>query len=553
MDRDIIIDNIGRFSAQQIVKFLIAGDITVPELLREVPQDFRANMREEVDHELWSRVAEDGSSEKAHIYLKNFPSGRYADEARSMNPGASDETTRVYVEEAPDDDEEQTYVALEDDDEDWDVDYNDPWAQVDKSNKWSLFDFIENYPDSPYCREARKLISRIDRRENLPGGPEWLRQQLSESSQEPEVIAAVIIEAHNRGQIKTKELIDMIGEDNNMLSLETLTILIADGLITAEELARTGIDPDFTDILAGDHHNHINNPVETSHMKNPEYINQVCQEIYFWGMPSSGKTCALAAILSSASTGKIAKTIQKNPNCRGYDYMRQLSQVFDLDSISTLPTGTSTSFVSDMSFWLQDKKDRLHSITLIDLAGEMLYAMYLVDQGRYDDLTIDQKRGYNCMRNLLVDKQSKNSKIHFFVLEYGGHERREKGIRQVDMLDGALAHIQNLGILNNTDAVFLLITKSDKALKEEGNVMMNIKNYVETHYQAFYNNLKRYSQKINGGRSIELFPFSIGDVCFKDLCRFDDETANDLVSLFLERTVGEHTGKLGFINSKFRK
>ena len=36
-----------------------------------------------------------------------------------------------------------------------------------------------------------------------------------------------------------------------------------------------------------------------------------CTEVYFWGIPSSGKSCALGAILSSAKSGKVARSMGK--------------------------------------------------------------------------------------------------------------------------------------------------------------------------------------------------------------------------------------------------
>ena len=539
LSKETIIDNISQYLPRQIVDYMKRGIITVQEILDENPEEFDFKKRTDVEQMLWDDARQAHDPALAAIYLKNYPSGKFSFEAKELadsdplaQPAAPPPVENIEV-------PQPEFQPL------------DPWEAVDKTNIESINMFLELNPYHPMAREARKLVNQLIREAEVPRGPEWLKRELAGSSKNPMVLVEIVIEAFENQRITPQELRALFAQDPNFLPREAVEILFEDGYLTGKDLEMAGIDRAFVGIIDKTNPDFIDSPVSTDFMQNPQMINQVCQEIYFWGMPSSGKTCALGAILSAAGTGHVAKTIEKNPGCRGYDYMRQLSQIFEPGKISVLPTGTSASFVSDMSFWLLDQEDRRHSVTMIDLAGEMLHAMYLVDQGLYNQLTPDQQTGYSCMRNLLVDNRSRNSKIHFFVLEYGGHERREKGIRQVDMLDGALSHIKNLGILQNTDAVFILMTKADKAFDQPGDVNEVLQNYVKTHYQAFYNNLRLNSKHINGGK-VEMIPFSIGEVCFQDLCRFDDETANDVVRLFLERTVGEKTGKVGKITNTLR-
>lgn len=540
ISRETIIDNISQYTPHQIVEYLKKEILTVPDILNDNPGEYDFKKRMDVEQLMWTEVSNTSDTKLVSIYLKNYPCGRYSEEAKEITKGKVTESivnTQEIIEEPPIPSPLQPA---------------DPWDAIDKTSIDSLNMFLDLNPAHPMAREARKLISQLNRTANVPKGPEWLKKELATIvSKNPEVIAGYVIEAYENQRISTEDLRNILKNDANFLSREVIEILIEEGIISTEDLNKAGIDKDFIDIICGVSIDYNNTTVNTQNMYNPSRINQVCQEIYFWGMPSSGKTCALGAILSAAGTGHVAKTIEKNSHCNGYDYMRQLSEIFQPGKISVLPTGTSASFVSDMSFWLLDMENKIHSITMIDLAGELLHAMYLVDQKREKELSPDQIKGYQCMKNLLVDSTSSNSKIHFFVLEYGGHERKEKGIRQVDMLDGALSHIKNLGILRNTDAVFILMTKADKAYEEPGDVNDVLQKYVKTHYQAFYNNLRLNTQHINGGK-VEMIPFSIGEVCFQDLCRFDADTANDVVKLFLERTVGEKTGKMGIFTKTLR-
>jgi hypothetical protein len=47
--------------------------------------------------------------------------------------------------------------------------------------------------------------------------------------------------------------------------------------------------------------------------------------------------------------------------------------------------------------------------------------------------------------------------------------------------------------------------------------------YMTKNYLGFYNNLLRIAKENNINRGkISIVPFTIGDVCFKDYCRFDN-------------------------------
>lgn len=534
MNRDDIIDNIGSYTAQEIVDFLIQGEITIEEVLRENPENFSKPLRSETENLLWEKASNKRELKLVNCYLLNYPEGKFVDRAKSLRQEL--ETVKPA---SPKPREELIEMP---------VSSHDPWVNVDKDSIDSLRSYIDSYPKGAHIREARQLINTLIETTDLPRGPEWLKSTVSQIPYDATSdIVKNIEDAFNNERIEIYELMDLIEENNNFVSLKVIKTLLDDGYISFDDFRNSNLDADFL-LLLKNRSSKLTNEINVEDLENPSRINQVCQEVYFWGMPSSGKTCALGAILSAAGTGVVAKAIEKNPDCNGIEYMRQLSEVFKPNKISILPTRTEANFVSDMSFWLLDQKNKLHSITLIDLAGEMLEAMYLVERKKFDYLSPEQEEGYKCIKNLLVDDMSSNSKIHFFVIEYGGHERKEKDISQADLLDIALRHVKKLGILKNTDGVFILLTKADiafdEAEKRGEDVNTILKEYIINHYQSFYNTLKLNTEKINNGK-IEIIPFSIGKVCFRDLCRFDDSAANEVVQLFLDRTPGVRTGKIG--------
>ena len=70
---------------------------------------------------------------------------------------------------------------------------------------------------------------------------------------------------------------------------------------------------------------------------------------------------------------------------------------------------------------------------------------------------------------------------------------------------------------SNTDAIYVLISKVDNA-SYKGSLDDHLLKYMTKNYLGFYNNLLRICKEhnINNGR-VNIVPFSIGEVCFKDL------------------------------------
>lgn len=571
--KDNIIDNVGDFTAPELLKHIVSGVVTVPEILRENPGEFPKTLRTELEGMLWNEVNKKGDKERIELYLRNYPSGANADKAQAMLRelvSIKQNTDTDHESKATDEPHNAQHansgvVTAENRKEDPSVhetldEEETRWQQIDKTDRAALYDYITYYPDGRHVREARSFINQIKHGKagsasasaHRYQGKDWLRHQIASGTSDPTIQANIIIRSLNEGLIKNSDLLSLIGEDHNFLSLPTIELLIQSNILIAEELKDQNVDKDFIDVLEGKSLKTVKPYFDSRTLPGVEKIDFKSQEVYFWGIPSSGKTCALGAILSAANSGRIAKSMEKYTTGNGYQYMSFLADTFVPEKIGYLPPRTDDDFVAAMCLTLQDEKDRLHALTLIDLAGEMLYAMYLMNSGRISDLTATQTKGYETMRSLLVDKKSKNPKIHFFVVEYDAHERKHKGVGQDDLLSGALSHIKSLGILDNTDAVFLIVTKADKAYDLPGDFAENIRDYIRGHYRSFYNNLSLNTRKINGGE-VEIYPFSLGEVCFQDLCKFEDDAANQIVRLFLKRTPGIKTDKIGSIFQSLSK
>ena len=173
----------------------------------------------------------------------------------------------------------------------------------------------------------------------------------------------------------------------------------------------------------------------------------------------------------------------------------------------------------------------------------------------HEDLTQEEAAALQTLTDVMVNNRSGNRKLHFFVIEYGADDRMYEGLAQRQYLDAALQYIGRTNIFQrDTDGIYLLISKVDKAKLHGAELQQELRRYVNERYLGFYNGVKTICQQnqINGGE-VGILPFSLGEVCFQDYCRFNASAAEQVVKLILERTGGERQGCLYNILKIFKK
>ena len=106
----------------------------------------------------------------------------------------------------------------------------------------------------------------------------------------------------------------------------------------------------------------------------------------------------------------------------------------------------------------------------------------------------------------------------------------------------------------DTDGIYLLITKVDKAKAVGRELQEKLRAYILDNYQGFYNGLKKVCKdnEINGG-NVEIQPFTLGTVCFQNYCKFKDDTASAVVRTLMDRSYGYKPGKLKKLFDRLRK
>ena len=251
-------------------------------------------------------------------------------------------------------------------------------------------------------------------------------------------------------------------------------------------------------------------------------------EVYVWGTPGSGKTCARGTIISSATRAGILQPRR----CAARPYMDLLSNVFSSDGVCTLPYSTDYKDIQEMVMDLRDNKKRNHRITLIDMAGELFRSVYKLDNKMF----LEQERQQVLDKALGYLADRRNEKIHFFVVEYGAHDKLWDGLNMGNYLQHMIQYLTDKKIFNSTTVgVYVLVTKCDTIPAAHGDRPRLAGDYVTTQLPSFWQALQ-YSCRLANIKDLRILSFSVGDVFAQQLCIYDGTDTEKVIDKLLTKT-----------------
>lgn len=535
--KSAILNNVTEYSPEDLASYIQQGFVTLDELVNNTDGEFTAKMQLGVEKLLagsededFKKVMESASIADLQDFLNKYPMGTVAhlDAVRERKHVLEKiPASEPIVEESNGEEEE--------------------WFSIKNAGDIKLLEaFKEKCPNTSHLFELNKLITAEKNKEHSrKKSPIILKSMINKANSAEDVSKIIQVLLENK-TITIGMLLELIRQDHNLLSSAACNDIISRGILNRNDLSKCGIDNGF-----------INKMLTNARSQNFEparplqTIAEPCTEVYFWGIPFSGKTCALGAILSAAKNGLAARSMIPDNSCQGFGYMNRLSTIFSPGRICRLPGGTPVTSTYEMRFDLEDQEHKIHHVACIDLAGELFTCMFMKDAG--EQMRDDQKQALETLHNILLENRSNNRKIHFFVIEYGAEKRIYNGLPQAEYLNSAAAHLNSIGLFDsNTDAIYVLISKVDNA-SYEGSLEEHLLKYMTKNYLGFYNNLLLICKEhgINKGR-VKIVPFSIGNVCFKDYCQFDATSATKMVDLLVRYSCFEKQGFWQKILSKFR-
>lgn len=272
-----------------------------------------------------------------------------------------------------------------------------------------------------------------------------------------------------------KEEFALIEHNPSAYSAARCTSLINAGIFTIRELENKGlITQDSFRRLAGVERFKKQNPVDPNRYKNPdekEDDDVETTDVFFFGIPSTGKTCILMGLLSSNS-------FVWNQQIAGGLYGDLLKTYCDE---GMLPERTQGSFVAKIHGKIYDDDKNVHHINLIEMSGEE-FAVQISRNEKH--ITSFDEMGTNATQIL----KNNHKKIFFFIIDPTTElcvfnreveTRDEDGnidtetqtirVRQSSILKGMMDLLEldsNKEIMDNVDALHFIATKSDTLYSE---------------------------------------------------------------------------------------
>lgn len=269
----------------------------------------------------------------------------------------------------------------------------------------------------------------------------------------------------------------------------------------------------------------------------PSSIPAGSTEVYFWGVPGSGKTCAMAAILSMANQMGYFEPREGE----GLGYMTELSTAFIPEPHAPavyLPTSSAIETTQYLPLTLNEPIDKgiikEHQLSIVEISGE-IFECFALELQRRPFKTENHKNTYNQLKSYL--QSTENPKYHFFILD----SQPALNSNQMAYLQQAALYFKNNKIFNNTtQGISLIVTKVDTLSPNRDQWVSCATQAAKQYFGSLVTSLKRIvgSPEYGGlglsNGDLDVIPLSIGEVFFKSLCLFDPQPASVLVNLLMK-------------------
>lgn len=529
---------------KSLVNYINNGDVTLPELIAagldkdpEKEKDIRAAMAAD-EAQAWDDAARRNTKEAYAAYLAKFAGGKHAHEALAAMQGLDDNTWRNLQDNLTEAGlkEYKTLFPNGKHVAECDALLEDmPWLETKRRNTIAAYEEYQRQHPGKHEAEIRAAINA------LSDDNDWHNACVINDShaykqyltQHPNGKHAQ--EARNRMQAYAgrDQFIDDLRRDRNAYYVKDIQDKVENGVATWDDVERIiGRDETWA-IQAFEKMPDL--PISIP----PEALQGDSTEVYFWGTPSSGKTCALGAIISSAKSKGILESLQ----CSGLHYMTRLSNIFNNRGICTFPPSSPTESIQEMVMKLRDSQRRPHKLTLIDLAGELFRSVYF----KLNNLFLENEKEQTLATAMNYLRDTRNNKIHFFVVEYGAQDKYWDGLRMVDYLDSMSVYLKANGVFKkSTVGVYVLVTKCDIIDCAPEDRPERAAQYVKEELPSFWNTLQETCAEAGVG-DLRILSFSVGDVFAQKLCKFDGTDTDKVINKLLTKTRAEGGGLIGWL------
>ena len=413
------------------------------------------------------------------------------------------------------------------------------WNIVNKENVQELQNYKTLFPNGRHTTEVNSILNAIVEWDRVKNSGDILVvfRYIHDNPKSPFLNNANILLMG----MKQREM-ELMRTSPNSYEVTRLMELIKCGIFSDDELIRQGVmtanvlntlrHTDITNDLPD-----INSAIKSSY---PE-CREGYTDVYFFGIPSTGKTCVLMGMSRSPS-------LQINLASGGGDYAAALQQYTDVGI--TVPR-TPGSFVTTLEATISNINSNVeHRINLVEMSGEE-FAFEIANNTEHNFTFEEMGTGATeLLKNdnrkvffLIIDPTANVVRINREIVEYNEETgekqtRLERGVvNQRTLLQKFVNIFQNPSnseIMRKVDSLHIIMTKADMlgSQLERDDKALSVFNslYANGILQPIISLCQQYNINSNNNYRPKLFTFSLGTFYVGGLYEYDQTDSDKLVS-----------------------
>lgn len=421
------------------------------------------------------------------------------------------------------------------------------WGLVDKENIQEIQNYTTIFPSGLHANEARDILNAIVEWNNVKNTNDIfvINNYLRTNPMSPfRQQASILIAGLKQGEINAMK------NNPNNYEVPRLMKLLNDGIATERELIManvmteniletlrtTSIESDLPDIRKA---------IADSHAECKDGFT----DVFFFGVPSTGKTCVLMGMSRSNS-------LHINLASGGGDYASALQQYTDVGV--TVPR-TPGTFVTTLEATISSRNEpgTVHKVNLVEMSGEEFafgiannpnHVFTFEDMGsgatqllKNDNhkvffLIIDPTANVVRINREIVDGYDEETGQPLTHLEYCVVNQRTLIQKMVNLFENP----GNSDIMKKVDSIHIIMTKSDTL----GNPIEREEKALRIFYDKFggdileplINLCKEYNINSNNQFHPKLYTFSLGTFYVGGLYEYEQTDSNRLVKAIKNST-----------------
>ena len=559
LQRKKLIDDINRLNINVVLKYFLSGDISLSDV-PHITDDRRKFIEEHLPapaqmdwNALQASLSEVSVSTllKLETYIRKYegtrPDGNHVDEAIAKRNEIKDALQREAL--AKEEDEWNTVDPFsmtslighlnkypmsahhdEIDDKVWNI--------IDKESEQQLQDYKVLFPKGKYIEKAIAMLEALDEWMIVrnSGDISFVFQYIRKRPESPYIDKAYCLLM----DLKHQEIC-RIRREPNRYDVSRLLYLVRLGIFTVDELISEGVMTEnvWNTLNSIDVKNDLPDIYEAMKKSKLEYLEGGI-DVYFFGLPCTGKTCLLQGLSCTtslqvdlaASSGPYAEALRQYTDC-GIVSPRTLD-----DSVTTL----KTTIITDEHTPIKN------NVNFVEMSGHHILDM-VEDNGEYSK-EVDNRDIANLLHNdnrkvffLIIDPTTKNIKLNREYDEYDEqtgekiHRLKYDVFNQKIFMQKIVNIFQdpaNSDIMRKVDSIHIIITKAD-TFGERLQRREKALDYFNNHYAMnivppLTEVCRDYNINCNSNYRPKLFTFSLGKFYVGGLYEYDSIDSELLVN-----------------------